>query len=48
MAPVSCTVIMYLSLQDIVVHSDHVTWIFVAMQGENTHSTVVEDKEGYM
>lgn len=27
-------------------HSDHVTWIFVAIQGENTHSTIVEDKEG--
>ena len=38
--------IVYLSLQDVVVHSDRVTWIFVAIQGENTHSTIVEDKEG--
>jgi len=35
-----------LSFQDVFVHSDQVTRVLVAMQGEDTHSMVMEDEEG--
>jgi len=36
----------YLSFQGVFVHSDQMTRVFVAMQGEYTHSMVMEDEEG--
>jgi len=39
-------VCVYLSFQGAFVHSDQVTWVLVAMQGEYTHSVVMEDEEG--
>ena len=36
---------VYLSFQGVFAHSDQVTWVLVAMQGEDTHSMVMEDEE---
>ena len=39
-------VCVYHSFQGVFVHSDQVTWVLVAMQGEDTHSMVMENEEG--
>ena len=36
----------YLSFQGVFMHSDQMTRVLVAMQGEDTHSMVMEDEEG--
>ena len=36
----------YLSFQGVFMHSDQMTRVLVAMQGEYTHSMVMEDEEG--